>query len=160
GFPTVGVASNDRYTLTVFANIVSGLGGRFFDAIREKQGLAYTVHTSNAFFLKSGAVFTYTAFSPDKESEVRAALEREIEKVRTAGVTAEEVKKAVAYSIGDHEIHLQSRHSLVLEYARSIFSGAGVQSVAKYSDAIRAVTPEQVKAAAAKYLDPESLRVA
>ena len=160
GFPGVNLASNDRYALTVFAHIVSGLGGRFFDAIREKQGLAYTVSTSNQFFDKGGAVFTYTASSPEKEAEVRAALERQIEKLRKDGVTTDEVRKAVAYSIGEHAIGLQTRHALVLEYARAVYSGAGVESVSKYGDSIRAVTPEQIKSTVVKYLDPESLRVA
>jgi zinc protease len=160
GFPGASLSSADRYPLTVYANIVSGLGGRFFDAIREKQGLAYTVSTSNTFFGKSGAVLTYTAASPANEAQVRAALEKEIEKLRQDGVTAAEVKKAVAYSIGDREIGLQTRNAVVLEYARSVYSGAGVESVSKYSDAIRAVTPESVKAAVLKYLTPESLRVA
>ena len=50
GFPGVKRSAPDRYALVVLENIVSGLGGRFFDAIREKQGLAYTVRTANAFY--------------------------------------------------------------------------------------------------------------
>ncbi|HSU87878.1 MAG TPA: pitrilysin family protein, partial [Terriglobia bacterium] len=65
GFPGVARSGNDRYALVVLENIVSGLDGRFFDAIREKQGLAYTVRTENVFFGKGGAVYTYIAFSPE-----------------------------------------------------------------------------------------------
>jgi zinc protease len=160
GFAGATRSSNDRYALTVLANVVSGLGGRFFDAIREKQGLAYTVSTGNMFFGKSGAVFTYTAASPGNEAAVRAALEKEIEKLRQDGITAEELNKAVAYSIGDHEIGLQTRNALVLEYARAVFSGAGIQSVGKYSDSIRSVTADQVKNIVLKYWNPDALRVA
>src|SRR5262249_29419295 len=133
GFPGASLANNDRFALTVLANIVSGLGGRFFDAIREKQGLAYTVHTSNTFAVKGGPVYTYTASPPDKGAKVGTASEKEMEKLRKDGVTADEVKKAVAYSIGDHAIRLQTRDALVLEYARAVFSGAGIQSVSKYN---------------------------
>lgn len=160
GFPGANRASADRPVLTVLENIVSGLGGRFFDAIREKQGLAYTVHTANAFFANSGAIFTYTAFSPENEAKVKESLLKEIERLRTQGVTAEEVSKSVAYSIGAHEMRLQTRYGLVLEYARAIYSGLGVQGVSGYSDAVRKVTPEQVRSAAAKYLDPAGLREA
>ncbi len=160
GFPGANRASTDRHVLTVLENIVSGLGGRFFDAIREKQGLAYTVHTGNAFFANSGAVYTYTAFSPDNEAKVKESLLKEIERLRTQGVTAEEVRKSAAYSIGVHEMRLQTRYGLVLEYARAIYSGLGVQGVAGYSDAVRRVTPEQVRSVAAKYLDPAGLREA
>src|SRR5262249_27056886 len=74
GFPGVKASDPNRYALVVLENIVSGLGGRFFDAIRDKQGLAYTVYTSNAFLSKAGAWFTYTAFSPENEDKVKEAL--------------------------------------------------------------------------------------
>jgi len=150
----------DRFALIVFQNIVSGLGGRFFDVIRDKQGLAYTVSTSNAFFTRGGAVYTYSAFSPENEAAVRTSLEQEIENIRKNGVTPEELRKAVAFSIGDHEMDMQSRDSTVLEYARAVYSGAGVASVTKYSDSISKVTAEQIQAAAEKYFNPAGIRVA
>jgi zinc protease len=160
GFPGAALTSTEQFPLVVFKNIVSGLGGRFFESIREKQGLAYSVSTANAFYSRGGAIFTYTAFSPENESAVRASLEQDIERIKKDGVTAEEVNKAIAYSVGDREMQMQTHESLVLEYARAVFSGAGVASVAKYSDQIRQVTPKQVQDAARKYLDPALLRVA
>jgi len=160
GFPGATLTTSERYALVVFQNIVSGLGGRFFDVIREKQGLAYTVLTANSFFARGGAVYTYSAFSPENESAVRSALEREIERIRKDGVTEEEVRKAIAYSVGSHDMGMQTHDSIVLEYARTVYSGAGVQSVAKYSEQIRQVTPQMVQDVVRKYLDPAQLRVA
>jgi zinc protease len=160
GFPGATRSGNDRYSLVVLENIVSGLGGRFFDAIREKQGLAYTVRTDNAFLSKGGAVYTYVAFSPENEAKVKESLEKEIERLRKDGVTADEVKKAIAYSIGEHEIGLQTRSSITLEYARAVYSGEGVEGVANYARSIRGATPDQVKKAAETYLNPQALRIA
>jgi zinc protease len=160
GFPTVTRGNADRFPLIVLENIVSGLSGRFFDAIREKQGLAYTVASRNAFFVKSGSFFTYTAFSPENEAKVRASLQAEIERLRKDGVTKDEVEKAIAYSVGVHEIGLQTRLGQVLEYARAIYSGVGVDGVKNYSSLMRKVTSEQVKSVAGLYLDPQALRVA
>lgn len=160
GFSGATLTATDQYALVVFQNIVSGLGGRFFDTIREKQGLAYTVLTSNSFFSRGGAVYTYTAFSPENEAAVRTSLEQEIDRIRKDGVTAEEVKKAIAYSVGDHEMGMQARGSIVLEYARAVISGAGPSAIEKYRDQIRQVTPQQVQAVVRKYLDASSLRVA
>ena len=160
GFPGATLTTVERFSLVVFQNIVSGLGGRFFDAIREKQGLAYSVTTANSFFARGGAVYTYAAFSPENENAVRLALEQEIERIRKDGVTPEEVKKAIAYSIGSYEMGMQTHNSMVLEYARAVYSGAGVPSVAGYSDQVRRVTPQLVQAVVRKYLDPSLLRVA
>jgi zinc protease len=160
GFPGATLTTSERYALVVFQNIVSGLGGRFFDVIREKQGLAYTVLTANSFFARGGAVYTYSAFSPENEGAVRAALDQEIERIRKDGVTETEVKKAIAYSVGSYEMGMQTHDSMVLEYARAVYSGAGIPSVAKYSDQIRQVTPKMVQDVVRKYLDPAMLRVA
>ena len=159
GFPGSMRSGNDRYPLLVLENIVSGLGGRFFDAIREKQGLAYTVRTENAFLTKGGAIYTYVAFSPENESKVKESLQAEIDRLRKDGVTAVEVKKSIAYSIGEHEIGLQTHASLVLEYARAVYSGQGVQGVSDFSRFVRNVSPDQVKKAADTYLDPKLLRI-
>src|SRR5262249_772236 len=94
GFPGTTRAGNDRYTLVVLENIVSGLGGRFFDAIRERQGLAYTVRTENSFFSKGGVIYTYVAFSPENEAKVKDSLQNEMNRLRKDGVTADEVKKS------------------------------------------------------------------
>jgi zinc protease len=160
GFPTVNRGNPDRFPLTVLQNIVSGLGGRFFDAIREKQGLAYTVQTSNSFYAKSGSIFTYSAFSPENEAKVRDSLQKEIDRLRKDGVTKAEVEQAIAYSIGSHGIAMQTRTGQVLEYVRSLYSGAGLRSLENYDALMKAVTPEQVKTIAGLYLDPRALRVA
>ena len=159
GFPGVTRSGNDRYPLLVLENIVSGLGGRFFDAIREKQGLAYTVRTENAFFTKGGAIYTYVAFSPENESKVKESLQAEIDRLRKDGVTSDELKKSIAYSIGEHEIGLQTHVSVVLEYARAVYSGQGVQGVSDFSRFVSNVTADQVKKAADTYLDPKLLRI-
>ena len=160
GFPGVTRAGNDRYPLVVLENVVSGLAGRFFDAIREKQGLAYTVRMENTFYTKGGANYTYVAFSPENEAKVRESLQNEMDRLRKSGVTSDELKKSIAYTIGEHEIGMQTRLGSVLEYARAVFSGEGVQGVGSYSRLVRNVTAEQVKKAAETYLDPKLLRVA
>ncbi len=114
----------------------------------------------NAFFSKGGALYTYVAFSPENEAKVRESLEREIDRLRKEGVTADEVRKAIAYSIGEREMGLQTRLGAVLEYARAISSGETLQRVANYSSLVSSVTPDQVKQAAETYLDPAKLRVA
>jgi zinc protease len=159
GFPGVTRSGNDRYPLLVLENVVSGLAGRFFDAIREKQGLAYTVNTQNAFYSKGGTIYTYVAFSPENEAKVKESLQAEIDRLRKDGVTTDEMKKSIAYSIGEHEIGLQTHASLVLEYARAVYSGEGVQGVSDFSRFVGNVSADQVKKAAQTYLDPKLLRI-
>ncbi len=150
----------DRFAMKVIANAVSGLGGRFFENIREEQGLAYTVRAAELSLARAGAFFTYTAFSPENEAKVRAALEQEITTLIDEGLTEEELQKSIEYSIGIHQIQLQTRLGRVLAFARAISSGAGAQSVLNFSDSIRNVSLNYVQSVAAKYLSPSTAKIA
>src|SRR4029453_18052634 len=149
----------ERYALDLLTNVVSGGGGRFFEAIREKQGLASTIRSANIANSRGGAFYTYTAFSPDKESEVRSLLDTEHARLRREGVTAEELKRAAESAVGARSTALQTRNSRVMEYARAIYSDAGVQSVSRYEASVRAVTAAQMKSVIDRVLDPASLRI-
>jgi zinc protease len=155
GFPGVSRSDKDRFALIVLQNIVSGLGGRFFDAIREKQGLAYTVRMNNAFFARGGAVYNYIAFSPENEAKVKQSLEKELDKLRKDGITTEELRQSQAYSIGEFAIGMQTRSGSLLEYAREIYGG----EMENFGVGIKNVTAEDVKRAAQTYLDGKLLRV-
>jgi zinc protease len=159
GFAGVNGTATERYVLDLLTHVVSGGGGRFFEAIREKQGLAYTVRAANIANSRGGAFYTYTAFSPDKEAEVRGLLDAEHARLRKDGVSAEELKRAAESAIGDRNASLQSRPARVMEYARAIYSGAGVQSVSRYEASVRGVTAAQMRGVLDRVLDPATLRV-
>jgi zinc protease len=150
----------DRFAMKVIVNAVSGLGGRFFETIREEQGLAYAVRAAELSLARAGAFFTYSAFSPENEGKVRAALEQEITTLIDHGLTEEELQKSIEYSIGLHEIRLQTRLGRVLAFARALNSGNGVQSVLDYSASIRNVTLREVQSVAARYLSLSSAKIA
>ena len=76
------------------------------------------------------------------------------------GSLEDEVRKAIAYSIGEHEIGLQTRMGRVLEYARAVYSAEGMGGVSNYARFIRDVTPDHIKKAVQTYLDPKLLRIA
>src|SRR5438093_1907916 len=43
GFPTPGLQTPERFSLDIVQAVTSGLGGRFFEEVRGKRGLAYAV---------------------------------------------------------------------------------------------------------------------
>ncbi|HET9942943.1 MAG TPA: pitrilysin family protein [Terriglobia bacterium] len=147
GFPGAIRSANERYALDIVANVVSG------------GGLAYLARTTNVAGSRGGTVYTYAAFSPDKEKEVRALLDGEYARLRKEGISAEELKRAAESAIGARDVSLQTRDARVLEYARAIYAGAGAQSVARYDAGIRAVTTAQVKTVIDRMMDPAGVRV-
>src|SRR5262249_61356181 len=71
-----GPARNDpdRYTAAMIASVASGLGGRFFDELRDKRSLCYTVNAFAADRRMAGMFGSFIAASPGQENAGRAGL--------------------------------------------------------------------------------------
>ena len=55
----------------MIATVASGLGGRFFDELRDKRSLCYTVNAFVAERALAGAFGAYIATSPEQEDAAR-----------------------------------------------------------------------------------------
>src|ERR1019366_9177532 len=56
-----------RFSAAMIAAVASGLGGRFFDELRDRQSLAYTVMAGPLVRPRAGAFSAHLALSPQKE---------------------------------------------------------------------------------------------
>ncbi|MBL8960673.1 MAG: insulinase family protein, partial [Gemmatimonadetes bacterium] len=107
-FPGPSRREPSRFTAQILSAVTSGLGGRFFDELREKRSLAYTVHAGPALRASAGMFTAYIATSPSREDEAREGLLREFARLRETPVTAEELARARRYAVGTHAISRQS----------------------------------------------------
>ncbi len=152
GFPGATVDAPDRFALEVLVAILGGQSGRLFAELREKQALAYRVSAHSVEGVDPGFVAVYLSCAPEKLPAAIAAVRSELERVRTSGVTPAEVERARSYLIGSHQISMQRRAAVANAMAYHEAYGLGWQTWAGYDDAIRAVRPEDIAAAAATYL--------
>ncbi|HEY4130867.1 MAG TPA: pitrilysin family protein, partial [Gemmatimonadaceae bacterium] len=99
-----GPARNDeaRFSAEMIASVASGLGGRFFDELRDKRSLAYTVHAFATERRLAGTFGAYIATGPSQEDAARDGLLAEFRRLREEPVTAEELNRAQTYAIGSH----------------------------------------------------------
>ena len=112
-FPAPARTDTDRFAARLLATIASGLGGRFFDELRDRQSLAYTVHAFVSEYHLAGAFVSYIATSPEHEGAARDGLLREFAKLCAEPVTDVELAHAKRYMLGMHDIR-QERGSAVL----------------------------------------------
>ena len=160
GFPGTTMLDNDRYALELLQESCSDLGSRLFLRIRDELGLAYYVGAQNFAGLVPGYFAFYTGTEPYKAGLVEKELLKEAELLRTEGLTAEELKRAKAKIIGQKKIARQDLGSLASLTALDELYGLGYQRAELDDAKYEAVTLEQIKAAAQKYLKPEALVVA
>ncbi|HMC56739.1 MAG TPA: pitrilysin family protein, partial [Gemmatimonadaceae bacterium] len=104
-----------RFDVAMISGVASGLGGRLFEELRDKQSLCYTVHAFANERRAAGTFNAYIATSPDKEAMAREGLLRELQKLRDEPVTAEELQRAQMYAIGTHAIRQQSGAAVLAE---------------------------------------------
>jgi len=160
GFPGTTMFDDSRYALELIQESCSDLGSRLFLRIREELGLAYYVGAQNLAGLEPGYFAFYTGTEPSKVEQVEKELLREAELLRTEGLTAEELKRAKAKIIGQKKIARQELGHLASMTALDELYGLGYQHAELDDAKYEAITLEQIKAAAQKYLRPDALVVA
>jgi zinc protease len=157
-FPAPARTDADRFASVLLATIASGLGGRFFDELRDKQSLAYTVHASHVSRLMGGMFVSYIAMSPEKEEAARQGLLREFDRLRQIAVTDEEIERAKTYATGTRAIAQQSGAVVLSEIIDAWAYGSGLGELDEWDARIRAVTADDIQRLANTYFD-ETRRV-
>ncbi len=155
GFPTPGLQTPERFSLDIVQAVTSGLGGRFFEEVRGKRGLAYAVHAFNYHKVAGGAFAVYLATSPKDEAEARRVLFQEISRLRHEGPRSEEVERAARYVRGSHAIALQGNAQRAYRFTDAEVRGIGMEAVQVYPERIASVGFDDVHDAIWRYLDPD-----
>jgi zinc protease len=153
GFPGPSRGDDDRYVAAIIASVASGLGGRFFDELRDRQSLAYTVSLFGVDRRKAGLFVAYIATGPEKEEVARAGLLNEFAKLREAPVTAEELHRAQRYAIGTHAIRQESSAAILGDVLDAWTFGT-LAELGEFNAKVEAVTPERMLDVARRCFDP------
>jgi len=154
-FPGPSRTEDARFAANLIGTVASGLGGRFFDELRDRQSLAYTVQAAASSRRAAGMFLAYIATSPDKEGVARQGLLAEFAKLRDQPVSSEELAQAKEYIVGSHAINQESAGSLLAEMLDAWMFGEGLQELLEHDSKVRAVTADQMRDVARKYFDAE-----
>jgi zinc protease len=154
-FPGPSRSEDSRFAATLIATVASGLGGRFFDELRDRQSLAYTVQAAASGKRLAGMFLSYIATSPEKEGVARAGLLAEFAKLRDQPVSSDELSRAKEYIVGSHAISQESGAAMLGEMLDAWMFGEGLHELLEYDTRVRGVSADQMRDVARKYFDPE-----
>ncbi len=157
-FPGPARRDPARHAAEVWSAVASGLGGRLFEALRDRRSLAYTVVASSWQKARAGAFLAYIATGPEREEEARREMLAELSRFAAERVTPEELAQAVNYLAGQTEVQRQRAGAVAGEVLEAWLAGEGPGELAAPAERYRAVTAEAVRAVAETTLGPESLR--
>jgi zinc protease len=153
-FPGPARADPDRFAARIVAGIGSGLGGRFFDELRDRQSLAYTVHAYTSEHQLAGTFMSYIATSPEKEEVARAGLLAEFKRLRNDPVSDEDLDRANRYAIASNAIRQESGGAVLGDMIDAWMLGSGLRELDEHDARIEAVTAEDVQRIACEYFEP------
>jgi zinc protease len=150
----------DTYALDVIANLLSqGRTARLVQDLREQQGLVAGVGASNMSYQYQG-LFTLSANLPTENLDrVEAALLNHIKVLQNERVNPKELEK-ICTQVANHFIFGNETpidRANLYGYYHALMGD--LEPAFTYPDRIRRITPEDIQAAAQKYLPTDALGI-
>jgi zinc protease len=160
GFPGITLHDPDRYTLELIQEACSDMGSRLFLRIREKLGLAYYVGAQNFIGLAPGYFAFYAGTTAEKANLVEKEILEEAAQLCKEGLTPAELKRARAKLIGQKKIARQDLGTYAMTTVLDELYGLGYSNSDTEDVKYEAVTVEQSRDIARKYLTTNRLVIA
>jgi zinc protease len=123
--------------------------------VREKLGLAYYVGAQHFPGITPGYFSFYAGTAPEAVGQVEQELFTEASLLRAEGFTAEELARCKAKVIGQKKIARQDLGGLAMTMALDELCGLGYGNIDTEDAHYEAVTLDDIKKVANKYLIPD-----
>jgi zinc protease len=162
GFTSIKRLDPRYYGYLVMNNILGqfGLGGRLADNIRERQGMAYYAYSSIDPSVVEGPLLIRAGVDPANLARAIAAIDFEVGALGAEGATDEELAQSKQYLIGAIPRMLETNIGIASFLQTIEQFGLGLDYDREMPKHLRAVTLEEVRAAAAELLHPDRASVA
>ena len=148
----------DYPALDVMNDILNGFGGRLFNELRSRQGLAYSVYGIwNPRFDYPGTFVAGGQTRTETTVQFIKSLETEIKRLQTQTVTTKELNRAKDSTLNSFVFNFQDPSQTLSRLMRYEYYGYPADFLFRYQKAINSTTVADVKRVAGKYLKPENL---
>jgi zinc protease len=154
-WPAPRIDHADTPALDVLASIFGrNRTSRLVQSLRERDGLVVSVGSSFTALEAAGAITVTAQLDPDKLERVETQILAEVRRIRDAGVTPAELRRAITAAEADHEFETETAEGRARALGRAETTWTIADELA-YVNRVRSVTADQVRAAARRYLDPD-----
>ncbi|MBX7207223.1 MAG: insulinase family protein [Verrucomicrobiaceae bacterium] len=154
GFRTVGLQDTDSYALSLIDEACSDMGSRLFNRIREELGLAYYVGAQSFAALGAGAFYFYVGTDAAKIELAEKEMKEQISDLAASGLAADEIERAKTTWRSSWLRAQQGNPALADGIGWDELNGLGHDHILRLPAIMDALTPAEVRRAAAKYLRP------
>ncbi len=151
----------DRMAVFMLTNILGGgMSSRIFQAVREREGLAYSIYTYNDMGRDVGLVSCAGSCSPEKLSRIVDVVSVEYDRLIAEGLPQQELDNNRAQIKSQLVFSLEGMVNLMFRAARNEIFYGRFMPVSELVEKVEAVSVEDVVRCADLYFNPHSLLVA
>ena len=137
-----------------------GLMGRIGDVVREQSGLAYYAYSRLMAGVGPGEWVVSAGVNPSNVDKAADLITQELKRYVDQGLTPEELSDSKTNFIGRLPLSLESNGGVAGALLNIERFDLGLDYYRQYAGLVEAVTLEDVRAAAAKFIHPERLVIA
>ena len=150
-------AAEEYYAARLGDTILGHLGlmGRLGETVRDQQGLAYYAYSGLEAGLGQGPWSVRAGVNPDNVDQAIDSILAEITRLQNEPVTDQELEDGQDYLTGSLPLRLETNEGMAGTLLDMDLHQLGDDYIIRFPDLMRAVTKDQIQAAAQKYLDPE-----
>ena len=158
GAPGMSRSDDRRFALRVLDTVLGGsTSSRLFQEVREKRGLAYSVYSYQSHYVDSGQTAIYVGTRPENVPETFEIIGRELDRIRTEPVAADELTRAKENVKGRTVLSMESPLARMNRLGSALLMGIPLLSLDETLARIDAVTVDDIATIAAELLAPDSL---
>jgi predicted Zn-dependent peptidase len=162
-FALRGVSLHDpRRSAFRLMSVILGenMSSRLFQVVREEHGLAYHISTGANYYQETGSFFINAGVENSKvEQAIRLTLQT-VRKLARRAPSAKELRRAKEYACGQLHLGLESTDNQMMWMGEGLTGHDRVINPEKLIRQVEAVTPEEVRAAAALLVHNERINLA
>jgi zinc protease len=152
------VGSPDYPALSVMNEVLSSFGGRLFNEIRSRQGLAYSVYASwSPQFDYPGLFVAGGETRSEATVPFVQSMKKEIARIRDTPVSAQELKTAKDATLNSFIFNFEDPAQTLSRLMRYEYFGFPADFIFTYQKGIEKTTIADVQRVAKQYLLPEKL---
>ena len=156
GFRTFGRSKKARYTLRLMSAILGeNMSSRLFQSVRERHGLAYSIHTSYQLHADTGAFLISAGLDREQLQKALALVVKELTRLRDKRVGAAELKRARDYVIGQIRLSMESTTQRVMWMGENLLEHDRVIPPEETVARLEKVTSDDIQKLAVSLLQPK-----
>lgn len=154
GFQGTALDDKDYYSLDILSSILgSSFSGRLFNNIRDQLGGTYTLGGNFVPGIDAGFIYFYVLTTDKEVDKVKELVKKEIESAQSTLVSDKELNDIKTYLKGTFQAEQETNVSLSYIVGLDELYGLGFERYRHYDEKINAVTKEDIRRVAQKYLD-------